>query len=64
MQSNTTTQSVSQFRSWIDTASPDDLLTISQAALKRVGSLDQNYRNRFADQVKADPVISRLFEHA
>lgn len=57
-------QNAAQIKQWLDSASPDDVLTVTQAGLKRVGSLDQTYRDRFTQQAKSEPVISRLFEHA
>lgn len=52
----------SQFRSWIDTAQPEDLLTIAPVLLSRIGTLDQRHRERFLEEVQRDPQTKRMFE--
>jgi hypothetical protein len=52
----------SQFRSWIDTAQPEDLLTIAPVLFSRIGTLEPRYQDRFIENVQRDPQAQRLFE--
>ena len=52
----------SQFRSWINTAQPEDLLTIAPVLFNRIGTLDQRQQERFIEKVQSDPQAKRLFE--
>ena len=52
----------SQFRSWINTAQPEDLLTIAPVLFNRIGTLDQRHQERFIQEVQRDPQTKRLFE--
>ena len=52
----------SQFRSWIDTAQPEDLLTIAPVLFSRIGTLDQRQQERFIEKVQSDPQAKRVFE--
>ena len=54
--------SASQFRSWINTAQPDDLLTIAPLLFSRIGTLDQRHQERFIQEVQRDPQAKRIFE--
>jgi hypothetical protein len=52
----------SQFRSWINTAQPEDLLTIAPVLFNRIGTLDQRHQDRFIQEVQRDPQAKRMFE--
>ncbi len=52
----------SQFRSWINTAQPEDLLTIAPVLFSRIGTLDQRHQERFIQEVQRDPQAMRMFE--
>ena len=52
----------SQFRSWINTAQPEDLLTIAPLLFSRIGTLDQRHQERFIQEVQRDPQAKRIFE--
>ena len=52
----------SQFRSWINSAQPEDLLTIAPVLLNRIGTLDQRHQERFIPEVQRDPQTKRMFE--
>lgn len=39
-----------QFISWINEASPDDLLSIGRLLSERIGTLDQTHRDRFVKE--------------
>ena len=52
----------SQFRSWINTAQPEDLLTIAPVLFSRIGTLDQRHQERFIQEVQRDPQAKRVFE--
>lgn len=53
---------ISQFRSFIQNASPEDLVTIAPLLFSRVGTLDQSHQDRFIKQVQSDPQAKRVLE--
>lgn len=53
---------ISQFRSWLNEAPPEDLLTIAPALFGRIGTLDQRFQERFIQEVQRDPQAKRVFE--
>lgn len=53
---------ISQFRNFIQSAPPDDLLSIAPLLFSRIGTLDQARQDRFIQQVKSDPQAKRIFE--
>jgi hypothetical protein len=53
---------ISQFRTFINDAAPDDLVTIAPLLLSRIGTLDQSQQERFIQQVKSDPQAKRVFD--
>ena len=53
---------ISQFRTLINDASPEDLVTIAPVLFNRIGSLDQSQQDRLFQQVKSDPQAKRVFE--
>ena len=52
----------SQFRTWINDAQPDELLTIAPMLFSRIGTLDQRHQERFVDEVRRNPEAKRMFE--
>lgn len=57
-----TDTNISQFKSFVQTAPPEDLLTIAPLLFSRIGTLDQNQQERFIKQVQSDPQAKRVFE--
>ena len=53
---------LSQFRTFINDATPEDLLTIAPLLFSRIGTLDQAQQDRFIQQVKSDPQAKSVFE--
>ena len=53
---------ISQFRTFIQNAPPEDLLTIAPLLFSRVATLDQAQQDRFIQQVQSDPQAKRVFE--
>lgn len=53
---------ISQFRSLLNEATPDDLVTIAPLLLSRIGTLDQNKQEQVIQQVKSDPQAKTVFE--
>ena len=53
---------ISQFRTFINDATPEDLVTIAPLLFSRIGTLDQSHQDRFIQQVKSDPQAKRVFE--
>ena len=53
---------ISQFRSLLNEATPDDLVTITPLLLSRIGTLDQTKQEQVIQQVKSDPQAKTVFE--
>ena len=53
---------ISQFKTFIQNAPPEDLVTIAPLLFSRIGTLDQTQQDRFFKQVQSDPQSKRLFE--
>jgi hypothetical protein len=53
---------ISQFRSLLNEATPEDLVTIAPLLLNRIGTLDQSRQEQFIQQVKSDPQAKNVFE--
>ena len=53
---------ISQFRTLLNDAAPDDLVTIAPLLFSRIGTLDQPHQDRFIQEVKSDPQAKRVFE--
>src|SRR4030095_3496272 len=53
---------ISQFRTFINDATPEDLVTNAPFLFSRIGTLDQSHQDRFIQQVKSDPQAKRVFE--
>lgn len=53
---------ISQFRTFLNDAAPEDLVTIAPLLFSRIGTLDQSHQDRLFQQVKSDPQAKRVFE--
>ena len=53
---------ISQFKSLLDQATPEDIVTIAPLLLNRIGTLDQNEQNQFFKQVQNDPQAKTVFQ--
>ena len=53
---------ISQFRTFINDATPEDLATITPLLFSRIGTLDQSQQDRLFQQIKSDPQAKRVFE--
>jgi len=53
-------QTTDQIKTWINEASPDDLLAVGKAVTGRIAQLDQTYRDRFVQNL--DPTVAKLFD--
>ena len=57
-----TETNISQFKSWLNSATPDDLVTIAPTLFSRIGSLDQPHKDRFIEEIQKNPQAMSLFE--
>ncbi len=53
---------ISQFRTFINEATPEDLIAIAPVLFSRIGTLDQTQQDQFIQQVKSEPQAKRVFE--
>lgn len=53
---------ISQFRSLLDEATPDDLITIAPLVFNRIGTLDQNKQDQVLQQIRTDPQGKSVLE--
>jgi hypothetical protein len=53
---------ISQFRTLIDDAPPEDLVKIAPLLFSRIGTLDQTHQDRFIKEVQSDPQAKSVFE--
>ena len=53
---------IGQFRTFIQNATPEDLVTIAPLLFGRIGTLDQTQQDKFIQKVQSDPQAKRLFE--
>jgi len=53
---------INQFRTWLNDASPEDLVSIAPVLFSRVGTLDQRHQERLIQEFQRDPQAKRLFE--
>lgn len=53
---------VNQFRSWLNDAPPEDLVTIAPLLFSRIGTLDERHQERFIQEVQRDPQAKRVFD--
>jgi hypothetical protein len=53
---------ISQFRSLLNEAPPEDLVTIAPLLFNRIGALDERQQERVIQEVQRDPQAKRVFE--
>jgi hypothetical protein len=53
---------ISQFRTWLNDAAPEDIVTIAPLLFSRIGTLDQSQQDRVIQEVRSDPQAKRVFE--
>ncbi len=53
---------ISQFRSLLNEAPPEDLATIAPLLFSRIGTLGQNQQERVIEEIKRDPQAMSAFE--
>lgn len=53
---------ISQFRSLLNEAPPEDLATIAPLLFSRIGTLGQNQQERVIEEIKRDPQAKSAFE--
>jgi hypothetical protein len=53
---------ISQFRTWLNEAPPEDLVTVAPLLFSRIGTLDQIHQDRFIQEIQRDPQAKRVFE--
>lgn len=53
---------ISQFRTFINEATPEDLVTAGPLLFSRIATLDQSSQERFIKEVHSDPQAKRVFE--
>jgi hypothetical protein len=53
---------ISQFRSLLNEATPDDLVSIAPLLFNRIGTLDQSKQEQLIQQLKSDPQAKTVFE--
>jgi hypothetical protein len=52
---------ISQFRTFINDATPEDLVTIAPLVFSRLGTLDQPHQERLIQNVQSDPQAKSVF---
>lgn len=53
---------IGQFKSWLNSAQPDDLVTIAPLLFSRIGTLDTTYQQRFVQEIQQNPQAKSVFE--
>jgi hypothetical protein len=53
---------ISQFRTWLNDAAPEDLVTIAPLLFSRIGTLDQSHQDLLIKELQRDPQAKRVFE--
>ena len=53
---------ISQVRTLLNDATPEDLATIAPLLFNRIATLDQTHQDRVIQQVQQDPQAKRVFE--
>lgn len=52
---------ISQFRTFINDASPEDLVTIAPLLFSRIGTLDQSHQQTLIQKIQSDPQAKTVF---
>jgi hypothetical protein len=53
---------ISQFRTLLNEAPPEDLVTIAPLLFNRIGTLGQSQQERVIQEIQSDPQAKRVFE--
>ena len=53
---------ISQFRTLLNEAPPEDLVTIAPLRFNRIGALGQSQQERVIQEIKSDPQAKSVFE--
>ncbi len=53
---------ISQFRSWLNDAPADELVTIAPLLFSRIGTLDQRHQEQFIDKIQSNPEAKSVFK--
>lgn len=53
---------ISQFRTLLNEAPPEDLVTIAPLLFNRIGTLGQNQQERVIQEIQNDPQAKTVFE--
>ena len=53
---------ISQFRTWLNDAPPEDLVTIAPLLFSRIATLDERQQERLVQEVRRDPQAKRVFD--
>ena len=57
-----TETNISQFKTWLNSAQPDDLVTIAPVLFSRIGTLDQTQQKRFFEEIQRNPQAMSVFQ--
>ena len=57
-----TETNIIQFKSWLSSASPEDILTVAPVLINRIGNLDQSQKQRFIQEIQRNPQAMSVFE--
>ena len=57
-----TETTISQFKTWLNDAKPDDLVTIAPLLFSRIGTLDKTYQERFIQEIQQNPQAKGVFQ--
>ncbi len=52
---------ISQFRTFLNEAAPEDLVTIAPLLFKRLGTLGQSQQERVIQEIQSDPQAQSVF---
>jgi len=53
---------ISQFRTWLNDAAPEDLVTIAPLLFSRLGTLGQTQQDQVIQEIRRDPQAKIVFE--
>lgn len=53
---------INEFRTWLNDAPPEDLVTIAPVLFSRIGTLDERHQERFIQEVQRDPQAKRVLD--
>lgn len=52
---------ISEFRTFINDATPEDVVAIAPLLFSRIGTLDQSHQQRLIQQIQSDPQAKTVF---